>query len=150
MGLFSNLRAGKVAVNHKEQIARAVLTIPVLTAAADGQIDDIEGFQLTSMAAFNPSLVELGGATFQRLIGEIARDIQARGFEPVFHDAAPQLQAEAAHTAIAFAVRIAMADGVLDDAEKKILVFMMDKLNISDDAFVQILNTMRIMQARFA
>ncbi len=154
MGLFSNLRkapdqnTGQSAgqVNAQEETARAVLAIPLMVAASDGEITTPETMQISNMCSFSPVFLAIGGKRTSDLGVEIVEEIKARGMNDVFQRAAAALSPKLRETAMCFAIRTALADGVLEDNEKKMLVTMGESMGIPQETFMKIFDVMAMMQ----
>ncbi|MBO9445161.1 tellurite resistance TerB family protein [Ruegeria sp. R14_0] len=143
MALFSRLRGGS---SQDTSIARAVLAPAVLTMAADGRIDDAEVIQLTNMLTFSPIFLPLGGKATGELIKTVLKDLQKSGPDKVITESAQLLSPALRETAFCFAMRVAMADGVLEESEKNVLSGTASRLQLSDQAFESIVHVVTMMQ----
>jgi tellurite resistance protein len=144
MALFSRLRSGGGAPDTT--IARAVLAPAVLTMAADGSVDKAELVQLNNVCGFSPIFGPLGPETVTRLVNEILNDLSKRGPHEVITEAAGKLSPALRETAFCFAMRIAMADGVLDDGEKAALSGTAARLELAPETFGKIVDVVAMMQ----
>lgn len=149
MGLFSKLRAGGAANNPADNIARSVLAMPLMTAAADGNIDERELDEVLRLCEMSPIFLEVGG--LQRtteLAKEIMLDMKKRGMNTVFEDSVVHLSPALRETALAFSIRVAIADGSIDQSEKEMLAAMSERMNIPFDTFVKIFDVLMMLHRR--
>jgi uncharacterized tellurite resistance protein B-like protein len=84
MGLFSNLRGTAPAKAPSDTAARAVLTMPLMVAAADGKIEQSELDQILNMCAFSPIFQAIGVDRLLNLAKEIIADHRSQGAEATF------------------------------------------------------------------
>lgn len=147
MSLFSKLRGGtSQAAIQDAQIARSILTLPLLVSAADGKIDDVELLQISNMVAFSPVFHKIGADLARKLALEIMSELRAKGATEVFIQARDAMAMPQRETALCFAIRTALADGHLDKSEHEMLVKMGESLGIPPEKFVQIFEVMVMMQ----
>lgn len=149
MGLFSNLRKAPAA-STADTTAKAVIAMPILVAAADGQIDDAEVIQITNMCAFSPIFHSVGPQTTRALIDACVETIKTRGAEALFSEVKDALSPKMIETAMCFAIRTALADGVLEESEKQMLMAMGQRLGLPEATFVQIFEVMVMLQRQAA
>ena len=150
MGLFSNLRKSAATPTGDEAVAKAVIAMPLMVAAADGQIDQAEMAQITNMCTFSPIFHAVGVETTQKLALACLETIKSTGSEALFTEAKAALSPQLAETALCFAIRTALADGVLEDSEKTMLMAMGQRLGVPEETFVKIFEVMIMMQRRAA
>lgn len=143
MALFSRLRGGSAP---DTTIARAVLAPAVLTMAADGRIDDSETMQITNLCMFSPIFAPLGGKVVADLIKSILQDLGKRGADAVITECGQTLSPALRETAFCYAMRVAMADGVLDEAEKTVLGGTASRLMLDEATFGKIVDVVAMMQ----
>ena len=148
MGLFSNLRKSAAAPTGAYEKAKAVMAMPLMVAAADGQLDESELIQITNMCAFSPIFHAVGAEAGRKIAVECLETIKTRGAEALFTDVQGMLTPKMAETALCFAVRTALADGVLEESEKVMLMAMGQRLNIPEETFLKIFDVMVMMQRR--
>ncbi len=150
MGLFSNLRKANGEsvdkTNTQEETARAVLALPIMVAASDGEITTPETMQISNMCMFSPVFLAIGGKRTSDLGVEIVEELKARGMTEVFQRSAAALSPKLRETAMCFAIRTALADGVLDENEKMVLVKMGESLGLPQETFMKIFDVMAMMQ----
>ncbi|MGL4309005.1 MAG: tellurite resistance TerB family protein [Paracoccaceae bacterium] len=150
MGLFSNLRGAAASRNVSDDLARSVLTMPLLVATADGRIDQAELDQLLNMCAYSPVFHAVGAERTMELAKEILALAKSKGGAAAFQAARPHLSVQMAETALCFAIRTALADGSLDESEKKMLIQMGEGLGVAPETFVKIFDVIAMLQRRAA
>ncbi len=150
MGLFSNLRGTAPTQAPSDAAARAVLTMPLLVAGADGNVDKAELDQIMNMCAFSPIFHAIGGERTSAIAREIADDRRTKGAEACFSTVKPAMTPKLAETAMCFAIRTAMADGNVSREELDMLVAMAGRLAMPVEKFRQIFDVMIMMQRRAA
>lgn len=145
MGLFSKLRA---APAPDTSLAKAVLMPAVLTMISDGDIGDGELAQLGNICGFSPIFANVDGPKLKALIQEVITDLTSKDLEQVTQTAKSQLTMEMRETAILFAMRIALADGHVDDNEQRALVGLGERFEIPENKFVIMLDVIAMLQRR--
>ena len=145
MGLFSSLR-GKPANDAGTQIARSVLVMPLVTAVADGKLDDLELREVVNLCAQSPIFLAIGAERTLQLAKEVLADFGKRGAEAVFAEALQTLTPALCETAFCFSVRVAVADGHLDQSEKDTLSAMGSRMGIPVEKFNQILEVLGMLE----
>lgn len=145
MGLFSNLRKAQTAPNH-EATARAVMTPAVFVMTVDGSIDKSEIVQLGNVCSFSPIFAPVSGERLVQMIEEIINDISARSPNVVIREAIGAMSPGLRETSLAMAMRIALADGRLDEAEKNTLVLLSQDMGISQQATEVMFHVVGILQ----
>ncbi|WP_420587199.1 tellurite resistance TerB family protein [Ruegeria sp.] len=125
---------------------RVVLAPAVLTMAADGRIDEAEVVQLTNMLAFSPIFLPLGGKATGDMIKAVLKDLQKSGPDKVITESAQTLSPALRETAFCFAMRVAMADGVLEESEKNVLSGTASRMQLSQESFDSIIQVVTMMQ----
>ena len=122
------------------------MAMPLMVAAADGQLDESELIQITNMCAFSPIFHAVGVETARAISAECLETIKTKGAEALFTEVQPALTPKMAETALCFAIRTALADGVLEDSEKTMLLAMGQRLGVPEDTFVKIFDVMIMLQ----
>lgn len=145
MGLFSNLRKAQATPSH-EATARAVITPAVFIMGVDGSVDQSEIGQLANCCAFSPIFAPIPGERTIQMIKEIVDDFAARTPGVVIPEAINSMSPGLRETSLAIAMRIALADGRLDDAEKQTLVLLSKDMGISENATEVMFHVMTILQ----
>lgn len=145
MGLFSNLRKAQSTPDH-EATARAVITPAVFIMGVDGSIDNSEINQLANSCAFSPIFAPIPGERTIQMIQEIANDFAKRTPGVVIPEAIRTMSPGLRETSLAIAMRVALADGRLDDAEKQTLVLLSKDMGISENATEVMFHVVSILQ----
>lgn len=146
MGLFSNLRKATNGASTAETTAKAVLSMPLMVAAADGQIDDAEVHQILNMCAFSPIFHAVGAERTHQLAQEAVNILKTKGAEALFMEVKGSLSPNLVETAMCFAIRTSLADGHLDDREKDMLIAMGQRLDLPQETFMKIFEVMMMLQ----
>jgi len=142
MGLFSR----KKAPAPETGLAKAVLMPSVLTMVSDGSVDDAEIAQLSNLCGFSPIFSGVDANTLTAMIKEIILDLKSGGLELVTQQVKSQLTMPMRETALLFAMRIALADGRVDDGEKNALIGMGERFEIPEDRFFTLFDVMVALQ----
>lgn len=129
-----------------EAVARAVLTPAVSTMVADGDVSEFETTQIANLCAFSPIYLPLGGERVQRMIGEIINEIGSKGHPETIKQAASRLSPPLRETALCFAMRVALADGHINENEKNSLSQTGYYMDIKEEVFERILSVVAMMQ----
>jgi len=143
MADFSELRSSNTT---RSNIPHAVLAPAVATIASDGYIDDAEVAQLTNLVAFSPVFSGLGAADLDDMTNAIMDDVTQKGAEAVIDTSAEVLSPALRETAFCFAMRVAMADGFLDEKEKDVLAGTAQRMQLSRETFENVLHVITMMQ----
>lgn len=145
MGLFSNLRKAQATPSH-ETTARAVITPAVFVMAVDGSVDNSEVAQLANSCSFSPIFAPIPGERTIQMINEIFQDIGKRTPNVVIREAIAQMSPSLRETSLAIAMRVALADGRLDESEQKTLVMLSQDMGISQNATEIMFHVVGILQ----
>ncbi len=143
MAHFSQLRA---STNPETSIPRAVLTPAVVTIAADGNIDDAEIAQLNNLVSFSPIFQGLSSDDLDDMTNSIMDDLLHSGAGQVIEASIQDMSPELRETAFCFAMRVAMADGVLDESEKNVLAGTAQQMQLPKETFESIFQVVTMMQ----
>jgi tellurite resistance protein len=147
MGLFSNLRAAAMSGRSpSDDIARALLAMPLMVAASDGEINEAELHQLVNMYAFNPIFQALGVKRTMDLMQDNVRTLRAKGAEHLFVASLAALPQPLRETALCFAVRTALADGSLAAAESTMLTTMAIRMDVPPETSGKICEVVGMLQ----
>ena len=146
MGFFSNIRNKPSTESREAKIAKGLITMPILTAAADGSIDEAEKLQILNMVAFSPVFGVVGVEATGKLIEEVLTGLKTKGAQAVFEDAIEPLSPALRETALCFAIRAALADGVLENSEKDMLVALGQRMGLPPESFMKIFDVMCMLQ----
>lgn len=147
MALFSRLRGqNSNQPNQLDQVARALLTPSVYVAAADGKLENSEIDQICSMCAFNPVFQTIGAARTHELIKDILAKFGHEDVKATFEQTAAALDQPMRETAIAFAIRVSIADGHLDEMEHKTMVAFAVQFGVEPEQFNKMLDVLAMLQ----
>lgn len=144
MALFGRKKTADTKTDSA--IAKAILTPSVLAMIADGSIDNSEVHQLANLCGYSPIFASMAPDDTITLLNQILSDFNETGPMPVLMAASKALPMPLRETAFIFAARIALADGVLDEEEKKTLAVTARVLGLSKDSFDKILDVVLMMQ----
>lgn len=145
MSLLSGLRGGSRRSAGVET-ARAVLVPAALVAGADGKVVRAELIQLANLCAFSPIFADHDGNAMVKLLEGIAADFRARGANAVMNEAVAALSPALRETAMAFAMRVAMADGEVGEEEQQMLMAMSRHMELPDELTDTIFAVIAILQ----
>lgn len=147
MGLFSKLRSSDAAQNNDAYVtAKAVISPAVLAMVADGSVDEGELIQIQNMCAFSPIFHAIGAPETKRAIGEALDDLKTKGAAAVIDESAKTLSPKLRETALCFAIRVTLADGVLDEDEKTAIIGTAQRLSVPPEVFQKIFDVVVMMQ----
>ena len=127
-------------------VARSVLTPAISTMIADGDISGFESTQIANLCAFSPIYGDVSRSDLDGMIEEVLEDIVNQGHPETIRRAGAALSPALRETALCFAMRIAMADGSINEDERETLVQTAEQLAIDPAIFDQILDVVTMMQ----
>ncbi|MEL6766786.1 MAG: tellurite resistance TerB family protein [Pseudomonadota bacterium] len=143
MSLFSRLRRQQ---RPDSELQRSVLTPAVLTMVVDGNIDPREAQLMVSMVMTSPIFHGSNQEALEALTREIFEEVKRTGTAGVVRRAAHVLSPGLRETALCFAVRIAMADGVLADEELAVLENISQTMGIDQEVMLSFFQTIAALQ----
>ena len=148
MGIFGIFKGGdKAPVGVMDDpIARAVLTPAVSTMVGDGEINEAENAQINNLIAFSPIFFNHGPAAITAYIQHILGQIAKNGHEATINAAAAELPQPLRETAMCFAIRMALADGVIEDGEKASLAQTGHHMDIPPETFGKMFEVLAMLQ----
>lgn len=144
MGLFSKLRNSTPKVDNR--LTRSVLMPSVMTMISDGSVDDGELAQLANLCSFSPIFSGQSGETTMEMIKSLAQEIITGDLQALLDQAKNNMTMEMRETAVLFAMRIAMADGRIDDGERKALLVLGQHFEIPENKFMVMFEVIGILQ----
>ena len=144
MGLFSKLRKSSPAAN--DTLTKAVLVPSVMTMISDGSIDDNERAQLANLCGFSPIFASQSPEATVEQIKGIVNEITSGNIQALIDQTKAQLTMPMRETAVLFAMRIAMADGFLDDGERKSLMILGQHFEIPEHKFMVMFDVISMLQ----
>ncbi len=142
MAFFNNLFASK----PDTKIARAILIPSIGVMASDGRVDERELLQLNNVVSFSPIFSPLDAKTLTGLFTDILTSFKNRGVRAVYAEAKDVLSPALRETAMCFALRIASADGRLEEGEREALSYLAAEFEIPMDTFEAMATVLGIMQ----
>ena len=145
----ANTGFGSPAANTSS-IARAVLVPAVSTMISDGDISDFELAQLSNLCSFSPIFMPMESDHLHHMIKDIISEIARNGHPEAIKNAATMLTPALCETALCFAVRVALADGFIDENEKNSLSQTGYFMNIAENDFARIVDVVAMMQRPIA
>lgn len=119
-------------------VAEAVLTPAIVTMLSDGDISAREVAQIGNLCGFSPIFEGYGNADIEALIADIRAQLARDGADLVTDRASQTLTPRLRETALCFALRMALADNRMEDAEMDALARIGGLLGIDKEAFLQI------------
>lgn len=148
MGLLDRLRGrgGTTIAMIDDPLARAVITPAVSTMVGDGSVNEAENAQLNNLLAFSPIFRDHGPAAISAMVQHILESIERIGHEATIQQCAQELTPELRRTALCFAMRIALADGRIEDGERASLTQTGHHLGIPPEEFGQIFEVIVMLQ----
>ena len=129
MGIFDRLTGKPATLTPKSALVLSALTV----IAADGVIDEAEMGELAKIVRGD-----------RKSIDTAIQVMKANQFPAVIDLVAAVMDEKQKLATIAILCDIAMADGVLASAEKKILQMYMDKFGISEETLKPIIDAIAI------
>lgn len=145
MGMFSKLRGTKPA-NHT--LAKDVMTPAVVTMYIDGSVDNSEIDQLINLLNFSPIFAQVKQSELQPMVAQIMEDLKSHNGASLVQSVASRLPMPMRQTALLFAMRIALADGRLDDSEKAVLFGFAEAFGITPEQFSTMFEVIAMLQHR--
>ncbi|WP_298431241.1 tellurite resistance TerB family protein [uncultured Jannaschia sp.] len=124
--------------------AKALLSIAMIAADGDGELDPAEMQAISGAAATLPGMKDLGGRVLRAAATAILTRIRSDGVEAVFEDAVETMGEADRVAAMLLALRVAMADGRVCDDEWAILKPMATRFGMNEAR----LTAIRIMAER--
>lgn len=144
MNLFTRMRRAGAGV--EERVARAILAPAIVTMLADGRVDDTEVEQIHNLCSFSPIFASFNAEQLRQMIKEDATEIDHIGEDAAIVNAARLLSPTLCETALAFAARVAAADGKVEESEDRALAKIVRLMGISSEAYNKILDVVIILQ----
>ena len=142
MGWFSNSKPPSSADTFNKQ--EAFLAIALATSAADGQIVESEAKGIFAYLLQMRIFEGYNEKQMSDLLKKLVTILNNEGVGGLIAIAKSSLPSELRETAFVCATDIALADGVIEDNEKKLLEELQPVLGISDEIGQKILQVMMI------
>ena len=144
MAIFGKRKSAASVRN--DMVAKAVITPAVSTMVSDGSVSQVELSQLANLCSFSPIYFNYTQPEVERLIAEILQEIASYGHHAAIQRAGASLTPALSETALCFAMRIALADGIVEEGERNALALTAQTLGIHPDTFGKILEIVAMMQ----
>lgn len=141
MGLFDGVFGGSESTKEMSK-GEAFAAVLLGAAAADGHIAEEEAHSLWTIIGRMKMYSNWSPDKFNSTMDRLVKNLKRSGLEALLERAAQYLPEELHETAFANACDIVLADGVVEDDEKKFLQNLTRYLRISGD---QALTIARIM-----
>lgn len=122
MGMFFSLQKPASPAPAGDDLARAILTFPVIMACAGGQIDDRDRRAVIVEATRMMPFCDIGLPRVVELFKSLALDLRRRGGRALVADALPHMTMASREAAFILTARIASADGEMIEAEVQTLM----------------------------
>lgn len=143
---FGRRKSKAAPVHRNDTVAKAVITPAVSTMLADGSVSEIELSQLANLCSFSPIFFNHSQVEVENMIKHIIQEIATSGHPATIQRASTLLTPELGETALCFAMRIALADGVVDEGERNALALTGQVLGVPPQTFGKILEIVAMMQ----
>lgn len=137
---------GGAGSGHEDAIARAVVVPAVFVMHADGSAHPSEMIQLANLCSFSPIFHSLGEARTQAVLEQVVHDVRGSDPRSVLDWAIALLSPALRETALLFAMRVAMANGDLEDDETQLLVGIAGDMGLPRSAFDTMFKVIAAMQ----
>lgn len=143
MGLFDKIFK---AVPEEDKLSKqeAFAGIAVAMAGADGSIAESEWAGICNYLRRLRLYDNFAGAAFDKMFDKLFRILKTKGASALVASSIDGLPEDLKLTAFACAVDIALADGVLEEEEKKIINQLADSLQIPEQIAISIIEVMII------
>ncbi|MEM6944112.1 MAG: tellurite resistance TerB family protein [Pseudomonadota bacterium] len=144
MNLMDRLRdAGRLS---DTTLQRNVLTAAVSAMIADGDIDRLEHKLLHDLTPFSPLFAGITEGEITGIEREIIQRIREVGHETAIQEASAALSPALRETALVFAMRVVLIDGIADPGEIRSLEQMAATMSISNEVFDGFARTVLALQ----
>lgn len=144
MGLFDKVfgkeTAGSAALDKQESF----LAIALAVSAADGHISQSEVNGIISYLSRMQMFQNIAGNRMQAMFDKLIGVIRRQGVGQLVNLAKVSLPSELRQTAFACAVDIALADGVIEQDEQKLLEELQQVLEVPENIALNIIQVMII------
>ncbi len=143
MGLFDSLFGGHEA-NKNLSKQEAFAGILLAAVAADGHISDEEAQGLWTIIERMKLFNNFTPDKFNQLMNNLVKILKREGVDKLVQKAANALPEDLRPTAFANACDLVLADGVVEDEEKKLVETLQNLLEIPGDQAIDIVQVMVI------
>ncbi len=129
-----------------ELLAEALIAPAVLTMMSADRFGSAERMQLDNAIAFSPILRPMMGAPCGRLIERIVHTASEAGAEAVIARATEALSPALRETAICIALRVAFADGRIEESEEATVIVCSEAFGLPQAQFMKIYEVLAMLQ----
>ena len=148
MALFSRLR-GKTKTPQQEAMARNLLIPSVFVMTVDGSLDKSEIVQLANGCSFSPIFAGMPGEKIVAMIESILKELAGGNVDQIIPAAIEALPMGLRETSLAFAVRVAFADGQVHNNEAEVLKLLGQQMGVPQETFASMTQVMAMLQRGF-
>ena len=141
MGIFTAIRE-----KPTDRVARATLTLPLLIAAGAGRLEAAELTRLSNICAYSPVFQAIGPARTREIALDLLDQLDERGKVALLARARRALPPKLRETALCLAIRTALAEGTLSDADYAALKAMAREMEIPSDTVARMFEVMVMLQ----
>lgn len=144
MGLFDKLLGGQGSANTTLNKQEAFAGILMATVAADGHISEDEVRSFNAIANRVQLFKAQSGDEFSAMIDKLMGLLQKHGQSFLIEKSAEALPSDLRETVFATATDLVLADGSVEEEEKKLLERLQVSLKVSDELAVKIIEVLQI------
>ena len=145
MGLFDKVFGAKSPI-EQESLSKpeAFMAIALAVSAADGHVAQSEMDGLASYVRWMRMFETVNDHQLRNMFDKLIRILKGSGPSGLVSAAKGVLSGDMRETAFACAVDIALADGVLEEAEKQLLTELQQTLEVPENIAITIIQVMII------
>ena len=141
MGIFTAIRE-----KPTDRVARATLTLPLLIAAGEGRLAATELTRVSNICAYSPVFQAIGPARTREIALDLLDQIEEKGADALLARARRALPPRLRETALCLAIRTALAEGTLSDADYGAIKAMAQEMEIRPDTVARMFEVMVMLQ----
>lgn len=145
MGLFTGRKRGAAAEAGMD-IPQALVAPALLAIGADHAPDRARLARLAVQCGLSPVFAGRDQGAILKLLDAVAADFGRRGPNAVMNEAVAALPRPLRETAMAFAMRAAMDEGEVGEAEQHLLMAMSRQMDLPDELTDTIFSVIAILQ----
>ncbi len=142
MGLFDKVFGGNQPQKMTPQ--EAFTGVIMSAVASDGTITQDEAVSVIAILSRMKLYQGMNDGQIRKMLDKTVDTLKKQGPSPLIAGAKETLPAELRDTAFATAADLVLADGVVEDAEKKFLEDLQKAMGVSDDVALKITEVMVI------
>jgi hypothetical protein len=141
MGIFTAIRE-----KPTDRVARATLSLPLLIAAGEGRPAGAELTRVSNICAYSPVFQAIGPARTHEIALDLLDQLEEKGAEALLARARRALPPKLRETALCLAIRTALAEGTLSDADYATIKAMAQEMEIPSDTVARMFEVMVMLQ----